>query len=99
VVYLKVIAMSDVVAPAIAELLARRRTGHMLEAPFYTDPAIFRADLDLIFARHWIFVGLEPDIAESGDVMTMNIGDAAILITRDDGGAIHAMHNVCGVVA
>ncbi|MDD2860140.1 MAG: aromatic ring-hydroxylating dioxygenase subunit alpha [Acidiphilium sp.] len=87
--------MSDVPAVSLPHLVARRRAGRMLEAPFYTDPGIFRADLDLIFGRHWIFVGVEPDIAEPGDVMTVNIGDNAILITRDDDGAIHAMHNVC----
>jgi Rieske 2Fe-2S family protein len=92
---LKVITMSDAAAVSIADLIARRRAGYMLERPFYTDPVIFQTDLDLIFGRHWIFVGIEPDIAEPGDVMTVNIGGNAILICRDDDGAIHAMHNVC----
>ncbi|MCF3947700.1 aromatic ring-hydroxylating dioxygenase subunit alpha [Acidiphilium sp. AL] len=87
--------MLDVAFPAIRQLIADRRPGHMLDAPFYTDPAVFRADLDLIFGRHWIFVGVEPDIAEPGDVMTLKIGDNSILICRDDDGAIHALHNVC----
>ena len=67
----------------------------MLDRDFYTNPAVYRADLDLIFGRHWIFVGHEPDIAEPGDVMTVRVGENAILICRDDDGAIHAMHNVC----
>ena len=87
--------MLDVASPTIRQLLAGRRPGYMLDAPFYTDQAIFRTDLDLIFGRHWIFVGVEPDVPEPGDVMTVKIGEASILIGRDDDGSIHALHNVC----
>ncbi len=67
----------------------------MLEAPFYADEAVFKADLELIFEKHWIFVGVEPEIAEPGDVMTVRIGGNSLLICRDDDGEIQAMHNVC----
>jgi hypothetical protein len=33
--------MSTVVAPSLETLIQRRKPGHMLEAPFYTDPGIF----------------------------------------------------------
>ena len=87
--------MLDALRSPLATLLARRRQGYTLEAPFYTGPEIFRADLDLIFGRHWIFVGVEPDIAEPGDVMVVQIGENSILIGRDDDMSIHALHNVC----
>ena len=87
--------MLDALRSPLATLLARRRQGYTLEAPFYTSPEIFRADLDLIFGRHWIFVGVEPDIAEPGDVMVVQIGENSILIGRDDDMSIHALHNVC----
>jgi Rieske 2Fe-2S family protein len=80
---------------SIARLLDRRRPGHSLEAPFYTSEAIFRLDLEAIFARHWIHVGVEPDIAEPGDAMVVDIGDASILLARDDDMGIRAFHNVC----
>ena len=87
--------MTDVASPALCGLVARRRPFHTLERAFYTDPEIFRNDLDLIFNRHWIFAGVEPDIPEPGDVMTLKVGENSILICRDDDGSIHAMHNVC----
>ena len=87
--------MLDALRSPLATLLARRRQGYTLEAPFYTSPEIFRADLGLIFGRHWIFVGVEPDIAEPGDVMVVQIGENSILIGRDDDMSIHALHNVC----
>ena len=36
--------MSTVVAPSLETLIQRRKPGHMLEAPFYTDPGIFETD-------------------------------------------------------
>jgi Rieske 2Fe-2S family protein len=79
----------------LSALLARRQAGHTLEAPFYTDEIIFQHDLDLIFSRHWIQVGVEPDIAEPGDCMAVDFGPHAIIVARDDDMALHAFHNVC----
>ncbi|MBV9813651.1 MAG: Rieske 2Fe-2S domain-containing protein, partial [Acetobacteraceae bacterium] len=78
----------------LAALLLRRRPWHTLEAPFYTDEAVFRADLATVFGRHWIFVGQEPDIPEPGDVLALRVGEAPVLILRDDDGAVRAFHNV-----
>ncbi len=83
--------MSD----SLLTLLSRRKPGHSLEAAFYNDPAVFRADLDHIFYRHWIFVGQEPDVPEPGDVMALHVGEAPVLILRDDDGMVRAFHNVC----
>ncbi len=75
--------------------LTHRRKGHTLEAPFYTDPSIFDADMDVIFGRHWLFVGVEPDVPEPGDVMVVDIGKNSVMILRDDDGEVRAFHNVC----
>ena len=76
-------------------LLTDRRVGHSLDSAFYTDESVFQADMELIFGRHWIFVGQEPDVAEPGDVMAIHIGRAPILILRDRAGEVRAFHNVC----
>ncbi|MCP1200787.1 SRPBCC family protein [Notoacmeibacter sp. MSK16QG-6] len=75
--------------------LTHRVKGHTLDAPFYTDPDIFDADMDVIFGRHWLFVGVEPDVPEPGDVMVVDIGKNSVLILRDDDEEIRAFHNVC----
>ena len=76
-------------------LLANHKPGHSLAAPFYTGTAIFERDMEVIFGRHWIFAGVEPDVPQPGDCMSVDIGPHAVLITRDDGMALHAFHNVC----
>jgi glycine betaine catabolism A len=79
----------------LAGLIASRRPGHSLPAPFYLSPEIYQRDLRLIFGRHWIFVGVEPEIPEAGDLFTVDIGSDSIIIVRDDDMAVRAFHNVC----
>lgn len=79
----------------LRELVARREPGYSLEAPFYTSPAVFDADMEHIFGKHWIYVGVSIDVPEPGDYMTVQIGQQPILIVRDDDNEIRAFHNVC----
>ncbi|WP_207460704.1 aromatic ring-hydroxylating dioxygenase subunit alpha [Azospirillum sp. SYSU D00513] len=79
----------------VETLIRRRKPGHSLEAPFYTSREIFDLDMDVIFGRHWIFVGVDPDVPEPGDVMTVDIGKSPILIVRGDDMELRAFHNVC----
>src|ERR1700723_1764683 len=87
--------MPDGSSTRLEALIARRRPGYTLEAPFYTSAALFDLDMDIIFGQHWIYVGVEPDIAEPGDCMVVDISRHAIVVARDDDMQIHAFHNVC----
>ena len=79
----------------LRELIARRRPGHALEAPFYCSDEIHQADIALIFGRHWINVGVEPDVPEPGDVTTVEVGPWSVVVVRDDDRQVRAFHNVC----
>lgn len=80
---------------SIEALLTRRKKGHSLEAPFYTSEEIFKLDMEIIFGRHWLHVGVEPDVAEPGDVMVVDIGKTSVIVMRDDDMELRAFHNVC----
>ncbi len=82
-------------SPDIAGLIAYRRPGYSLPADLYLSPEVFERDVSLIFGRHWIYVGVEPEIPEPGDFFTVEIGTTSIIIVRDDDMAIRAFHNVC----
>lgn len=79
----------------LESLLKNRRVGYTLPGAFYTDEAILQADMDLIFARHWICVGVSPQVPEEGDYITVDVGRNSVLIVRDDDMEIRAFHNVC----
>jgi len=87
--------MPTMAVSPIQSLIRRRKPGYSLEASFYTDPAIFETDLDIIFGRHWIYVGVEPDVPEPGDCMVVDIGRNSVVVVRDDDMAVRAYHNVC----
>jgi Rieske 2Fe-2S family protein len=76
-------------------LLERRRPGHSLDAPFYVSEEIFRADMEYIFRRHWIFVAVAPQVPEPGDYITVDVDADSVLIVRDDDMELRAFHNVC----
>lgn len=79
----------------LSALLARRRSGYSLEAPFYLSEDIFEADMEYIFRRHWIFAGVAPQVPEPGDYITLEVGADSVLIVRDDDMNLRAFHNVC----
>lgn len=79
----------------VRDLLTNRRLKHSLDAPFYNDKEIFDLDMEVIFRNHWIYVGVESDIAEPGDYITVPLAGASIVVVRDDDMSIQAFHNVC----
>ncbi len=79
----------------IDALLARHRPGHALEQAFYTDPAIFEADLETVFYRDWHLAAHVSEIPAPGDFILFEMLSESIIITRDQDGNIHALANVC----
>jgi glycine betaine catabolism A len=79
----------------IAPLLESRQPGFALPGGFFTDDTLYKAELEGIFARHWLFVASEPEIPEDGDYCTYQIGPYPIFILRQDDGSIAAFHNTC----
>lgn len=79
----------------IQKMIANRRKDYSLEAPFYSSPEIYDLDIAAIFGHHWIYVAVEPDIAEPGDYITVDVGKNSVIIVRDDDMNVKAFHNVC----
>src|ERR1700759_193461 len=76
-------------------LIASRKAGYTLPAPFYLSQDVYEQDVTRIFGRHWIFIGVEPEIAEPGDFFTVEIGTDSVIVVRDDDMTVRAFHNVC----
>ena len=83
------------ISSEIRNLISNRRKGYTLEAPFYLSSEINMLDIEVIFGRHWIFVAVEPEIAEPGDYIKVDVGHNSVIIVRDDDMNVKAFHNVC----
>ncbi len=81
--------------PPISALLARRRPGHALEQAFYSDPDVFRMDMETIFYRDWLFVAPACELPKPGSYLTYQVGAYGVLIVRGQDGEIRAFHNSC----
>ncbi|RQR55232.1 aromatic ring-hydroxylating dioxygenase subunit alpha [Burkholderia sp. Bp9002] len=77
------------------ELVRSRQPGHGMPGALFGRQDVFETDVDVFFHRHWILVGVTADVPEPGDVSTVDIGKASILIVRDDDENIRTYRNVC----
>ncbi len=79
----------------IRELIDQRRPGHSLPRAFYTDPAIFRFDIEQVYATSWIMIGFEVELPQPGSYISLKIGESPIVVIRDRAGTIRGFHNSC----
>lgn len=79
----------------IARQLEGRPENYSLPQPFYNDPQYFRADMEEIFQKEWLFVGMTSEIPNRGDYFTIEIGQNPVLLVRDADGSVNAFHNTC----
>lgn len=61
----------------------------------YTDPAVFSAEMERIFAKTWVYVGHASEIANPGDYKTTYIGQQPVIVVRGKDGAIRVLVNRC----
>ncbi|MCH2385902.1 MAG: aromatic ring-hydroxylating dioxygenase subunit alpha [Pedosphaera sp.] len=66
-----------------------------LPGEFFSSDDIYRADLERVWRRGWLFVGHDCEIPRAGDFFTLNIGHDSLLVIRGDDGQVRAFHNVC----
>jgi Rieske 2Fe-2S family protein len=80
---------------AIGRLVASRRPGYSLPGEFYSSELVYRAELERIWRRGWLFAGHTCEIANPGDYFTLAVDADSLIIIRDEGGEIRALWNVC----
>jgi Rieske 2Fe-2S family protein len=66
-----------------------------MEGRYYTSPDIFAQEREKIFARRWICVGRESQVAVTGAYIVAEIAGESIIVVRDKPGILHAFYNVC----
>jgi Rieske 2Fe-2S family protein len=79
----------------VATLAAEYRPGWSLPGGFYSDEAVYCADVERIWRSGWLFAGHSCEIPKAGDYFTLEVGADSIAVVRATDGAIRGFHNVC----
>src|SRR5215468_1077482 len=66
-----------------------------LPREYFTSPAIFAEEIDKLFFRSWLCAGRETRIARAGDYFVVEVGEASVIVVRDQDGIVRAFHNLC----
>jgi phenylpropionate dioxygenase-like ring-hydroxylating dioxygenase large terminal subunit len=84
---------------ALFEIDPDIRVARTLPARVYSDPELFRAQRDRVFARTWQYAGHDDLVKVAGQVypFTLLPGalDEPLLLTRDLSDRLHCLSNVC----
>jgi Rieske 2Fe-2S family protein len=62
---------------------------------YFTSPEVFAEEEEKIFAKRWILVGHQSQIAQTGDFLLAAIGGENLIVIRDQKSQIRGFYNVC----
>jgi len=66
-----------------------------LPARHYTDPELFRLELERVHFDMWLCAGRTEQVASPGRYFVRQVGNASVIVVRDSEGRLQAFHNVC----
>ena len=66
-----------------------------LPQQYFVSEKIFEEERTKIFARQWVLVGHQSQIANAGDYFTAQVADESLIIVRDQRSSIRGFYNVC----
>jgi benzoate/toluate 1,2-dioxygenase alpha subunit len=67
----------------------------VIDRSIYVDPGIFTAERDQVFARTWQWIAHESELPNFGDYVTATIAGRPVVVSRGEGGVVHAFLNTC----
>src|ERR1051326_4887710 len=67
----------------------------LLSRRIFIEPEIYQEEQRQIFARCWLFLCHDSQVAEPGDFFTAYMGEEPVLVVRDSAGQVRAFLNVC----
>lgn len=66
-----------------------------LHPNYYTNTAVFNAEVEKIFYKNWLYVGHQSQVANNGDFFTLTLVDQNLVIMRGQDGELRGFYNVC----
>ena len=88
--------LSSPVSPAeVAPVRQPVADAHLLPPRVFHDPDVFAFEQERWFARTWVCVGREEDVAEPGTYLLVRVCGESVAVVRDRAGSVNAFYNVC----
>jgi nitrite reductase/ring-hydroxylating ferredoxin subunit len=75
--------------------LVPRHQARAMSAAYYTSPEYLELEREELFRKQWICIGHLGEVPRPGDYFTTELIDEQLLVTRDLGGAVRVLSNVC----
>jgi phenylpropionate dioxygenase-like ring-hydroxylating dioxygenase large terminal subunit len=67
----------------------------VVSARVFSDPELYRLELERIFTRCWLFVAHESEVREVGQFVTRAMGEDPVIVIRGRDGNVRVLLNVC----
>jgi phenylpropionate dioxygenase-like ring-hydroxylating dioxygenase large terminal subunit len=67
----------------------------IISRELFVNDEIYKAELEQLFARAWLFVGHESLIPNPGDFFTSRMGEESVILCRDRDARVHVFLNTC----
>lgn len=80
---------------SVAKLVAQRKPRHALPRELYSNPEVYKQDLEQIWHKDWIFAGHTFELEKTGQYLTLQIGEYPVAVVRGADREIRAFHNSC----
>src|SRR6185503_4073410 len=77
------------------QLLGRLIEPHRVHRDVYTDPEVFRLEMERLWARTWVYAGHTSQLPNSGDFITLDVAAQPLIVVRHTDGAIRVLYNRC----
>jgi phenylpropionate dioxygenase-like ring-hydroxylating dioxygenase large terminal subunit len=61
----------------------------------YTDPEVFRLEMERLWARAWVYAGHASQVPQAGDYVTVDIAAQPLIVIRQPDGSIRVLRNRC----
>jgi phenylpropionate dioxygenase-like ring-hydroxylating dioxygenase large terminal subunit len=68
---------------------------HTVSMRVFSDPEIYRLELERLFARAWVPLAHVTEVPSPGDYVSRSIGQDPVVVVRDDDGQVQVLLNVC----
>jgi len=79
---------------AAIDALFDRTTG-WLDRRVFCDAALYRLEMERIFARGWNFMCHDSQLSNAGDYLINYIGEDQVIVVRDEAGRVNVLLNTC----